>query len=214
MIQEKYPKVFTWLFIGLIITFLTGYSLSLYPYAALRLNSGGTYIILAIIEIAIAIFFSTRLHKMSKLTAIICYIIYSFLTGITFGVIFLAFKLSSIMSIFLITSIVFLAFAVIGMTTKKDLSKMSMWLLMSLLAILVAGIVKIFLKSSMLDLIITIIYTIVFIAYIIYDMKNAEYIIREVGEDKGAIYGAFQLYLDFINLFINLLKLLGKANDN
>ena len=72
MIQEKYPKVFTWLFIGLIITFLTGYSLSLYPYAALRLNSGGTYIILAIIEIAIAIFFSTRLHKMSKLTAIIC----------------------------------------------------------------------------------------------------------------------------------------------
>ena len=55
MIQEKYPKVFTWLFIGLIITFLTGYSLSLYPYAALRLNSGGTYIILAIIEIAIAI---------------------------------------------------------------------------------------------------------------------------------------------------------------
>ena len=123
MIQEKYPKVFTWLFIGLIITFLTGYSLSLYPYATLRLNSGGTYIILAIIEIAIAIFFSTRLHKMSKLTAIICYLIYSFLTGITFGVIFLAFKLSSIMSIFLITSIVFLAFAVIGMTTKKDLSK-------------------------------------------------------------------------------------------
>ena len=145
---------------------------------------------------------------MSKLTAIICYIIYSFLTGITFGVIFLAFKLSSIMSIFLITSIVFLAFAVIGMTTKKDLSKMSMWLLMSLLAILVAGIVNIFVKSS------TIISTIVFIAYIIYDMKNAEYIIREVGEDKGAIYGAFQLYLDFINLFINLLKLLGKANDN
>lgn len=123
MIQEKYPKVFTWLFIGLIITFLTGYSLSLYPYAALRLNSGGTYIILAIIEIAIAIFFSTRLHKMSKLTAIICYIIYSFLTGITFGVIFLAFKLSSIMSIFLITSIVFLAFAVIGMTTKKIFPK-------------------------------------------------------------------------------------------
>ena len=118
------------------------------------------------------------------------------------------------MSIFLITSIDFLAFAVIRMTTKKDLSIMSMWLLMSLLAILVAGIVNIFVNSSMLDLIITIISTIVFIAYIIYDMKNAEYIIREVGEDKGAIYGAFQLYLDFINLFINLLKLLGKANDN
>lgn len=214
MIIQKYSKMFMWLFIGLMITFLTGYTLSLTPITALKLTSGGSYLVLAIIEIVIAIFFSARLHKMSKITAIICYTLYSFLTGITFGVIFLAFEITSIMSVFLITSIVFIIFAIIGATTKKNLSKMSIWLLMSLLAIIVASIINIFIRSTTVELVITIISVIVFIAYIMFDMKNAEAIIASVGEEKGAIYGAFQLYLDFINLFVDLLRLLGKYNDN
>jgi len=214
MIKESYSKIFTWLFVGLIVTFLTGYTLSLTPDAAIRLISGSSYIIIAIVEIVIAIFFSARLHKMSKTTATICYILYSFLTGITFGAIFLVFEISSIMMVFLVTAIVFILFALIGSKTKKNLSRISMWLLMSLLAIIIAGIVNIFIKSATIDLVITIISVIVFIGYIMFDMQNAEAIINSVGEEKGAIYGAFQLYLDFINLFINLLKLLGKVSDD
>lgn len=214
MIKESYSKIFTWLFVGLIVTFLTGYTLSLTPDAAIRLISGSSYIIIAIVEIVIAIFFSARLHKMSKTTATICYILYSFLTGITFGAIFLVFEIQSIMMVFLVTAIVFILFALIGSKTKKNLSRLSMWLLMSLLAIIIAGIVNIFVKSATMDLVITIISVIVFIGYIMFDMQNAEAIINSVGEEKGAIYGAFQLYLDFINLFINLLKLLGKVSDD
>lgn len=214
MIKESYSKIFTWLFVGLIVTFLTGYTLSLTPDAAIRLISGSSYIIIAIVEIVIAIFFSARLHKMSKTTATICYILYSFLTGITFGSIFLAFEISSIMMVFLVTAIVFILFALIGSKIKKNLSRISMWLLMSLIAIIIAGIVNIFVKSATMDLVITIISVIVFIGYIMFDMQNAEAIINSVGEEKGAIYGAFQLYLDFINLFINLLRLLGKFNDD
>ncbi len=214
MLKENYSKIFTWLFIGLIITFVTGYSLSLNTDLAITLASGSSYLVIAIVEIVIAIFFSLRLAKMSRLTATICYILYSFLTGITFGSIFLVFELTSIMNVFLITSIVFLIFALVAMHSKKDFSKLSLWLGMSLLAIVVASLLNIFFRSSVLNLIITIVSIVIFIGYIIFDLKNAENIMTYIDEDKGAIYVAFQLYLDFINLFLDLLRLLGNQKDD
>lgn len=214
MLKENYSKIFTWLFIGLIITFVTGYSLSLNTDLAITLASGSSYLVIAIVEIVIAIFFSLRLAKMSRLTATICYILYSFLTGITFGSIFLVFELTSIMNVFLITSIVFLIFALVAMHSKKDFSKVSLWLGMSLLAIVVASLLNIFFRSSVLNLIITIVSIVIFIGYIIFDLKNAENIMTYIDEDKGAIYVAFQLYLDFINLFLDLLRLLGNQKDD
>lgn len=211
--KELYPQVFTWLFVGLLITFLTGYSLSLNLDLVAKIFSGAPYIILIILELGIAVFFSVRLTKMSKITAMICYILYSFLTGLTFSSIFIAFDISSIMLIFALAAIVFGLFALIGYTTKKDLSSWSNFLLMALLAIVIAGIVNIFLKLPTLNIIITIISVIIFMAYIIYDMKKVE-VLSSYNEESGPIYGAFQLYLDFINIFIDLLKLFGKASDN
>ncbi len=211
--KELYPKVFTWLFVGLLITFMTGYSLSLNEQLTYNILSGSTYIILVVVEFVVAIFFSMRLAKMSKITATICYIIYSFLTGLTFSSIFLVFKLSSIMLVFLVTSITFGIFAIIGYTTKKDITSWSNYLLMALLAVIIATIINIFFKSPMFDLIITIISIIIFLAYVVYDIKRAEFL-TSYNEEAGPIYAAFQLYLDFINLFVDLLRLLNNNSDN
>ena len=210
--KEIYPKIFTWLFIGLLITFITGYSLSMNPSLLYNLT-GGVSIILLIVEIAIAIFFSVRLHKMSKTTAIVCYGLYSLITGLTLSGIFIIYKLSSIIYIFLISAVLFLIFAIIGKTTKLDLSKFGTLLFMVLLGIIILSIVNIFLGLEGLDFIIAIVSIIVFLGYIAYDMQKVRDLVVVVGEDKAAIFGAFQLYLDFINVFIDLLRLFGKSND-
>lgn len=211
--NELYPKVFTWLFIGLLVTFITGYALSINMGLLSSLLTGGSYIFLIIAELAVAIFFSVRLPKMSKMAAIICYLLYSFMTGITFSTIFIAFAMESIMLVFVVTAIIFGIFALIGYTTKKNLASWSTFLLMALLGVVVTSIINIFLQIPQLDFIITLISIVVFIGYIIFDMKRVEFL-ANVNEESGPIYGAFQLYLDFINLFLDLLKLLGKANDN
>ncbi|MBR4617697.1 MAG: Bax inhibitor-1/YccA family protein [Bacilli bacterium] len=211
--KKGFSKMFGWLFIGLLITFGIGYLVSMYPIALGKVFTGKSYIIVVVLELAIAIFFSVRLAKMSDITAKICYILYSVITGFTFGLIFLVYDLMSIMSVFLATSLVFGIFALIGYKTKRDLSKMSMWLFMSLLAVIIVSIVNIFLKSSGLEFAISILFILIFLGYVVFDMKNAEMLIDTVGEEKGAVYGAFQLYLDFINLFIRLLQIMGKLKD-
>ena len=210
--NELYPKVFTWLFVGLLVTFLTGYCLSINEEMVYNLVSTVPYWLLIVIELGVAIFFSVRINKMSKITASICYLIYSFITGITFSTIFIVYNLSSIMFVFLVTAITFLIFAIIGYTTKKDVSGWGSFLMMALLAVIVTSIVNIFIKSSTMDLIITLISVVIFLGYVIYDMKNVERLAL-VNSEAGPIYGEFQLYLDFINIFVDLLKLLGNSDN-
>lgn len=212
--KKGFSKMFAWLFIGLLVTFVVGYGTSSCPIALERMFSGMSSLIVVLLEIGVAIFFSARLEKMSVTTAKICYLIYSVITGFTFGLIFLVYELTSIVMVFLATALVFGIFALIGYFTKRDLSKFGSWLLMSLIAVIIVSIVNIFIASSMLELIISIIFIIIFLGYIVFDMKNAEGLMEAVGEEKGAIYGAFQLYLDFINLFVRLLRFLGKIKDN
>ena len=212
--KKGFSKMFGWLFIGLLVTFGIGYLVSAYPIALAKIFTGKSFLLMVVVEFAIAIFFSARLSKMSATTAKICYLLYSIITGFTFGLIFLVYELMSIISVFFATSLVFGLFALIGYKTKKNLSKMSMWLFMSLIAVMIVSIVNIFLKSSALEFGISILFILIFLGYVVFDMKNAEALMEEVGEEKGAVYGAFQLYLDFINLFIRLLQFMGKLKDN
>ena len=211
MENKLYTKVFTWLFAGLLITFGSGYVLSLYPDAVINIMGGSGYIIAIVVELAVALFFGFRIRKMSKNTAVVCYLLYSLVTGVTFSTIFLTFELTSLMMIFGITAAVFGVFAFFGMITKLPLHKLSSFLFMGLLAIILAGIVNLFLGS---DFAICIVGIIIFIGYIAYDMKILPALFDELGEEKGAIYGAFQLYLDFINLFIRLLQILGNSSND
>ena len=211
--NEVYPKMFTWLFIGLLITFVSGYSLSMNGPLMYNILSIGV-LPTAIIEIVIAVILGIRLQKMNPITTKILYIVYCILTGITFSVIFVAFKVSSLISIFIITAVIFALIALYGYTTKKDLTKLGTIIFIGLLGLIIGELINAFIfKNATMDLGLTIIGVIIFVGYIAYDVNKVKELLPFIGEEKAAVYGAFQLYLDFINLFIRLLELFGKRND-
>lgn len=211
--NKIFSKVFFWMFIGLAITFGVGYYVSL--NSNMLYNVFGRYYWFFIIaEIIVVIVLSARIRKMQPITAKILFCAYSFLTGLTFSSIFVFYNIMSIIYVFGITSILFLAFALIGYFTKIDLTKLGIYLFMALLGVIICSIVNIFVGSETFDLGITIICLLVFIIYIAYDIqiiKRNLYLIPE--EDNLAIYGALQLYLDFINIFLRLLRLFGSSRD-
>lgn len=204
-------KVYTNLFIGLLVTFLTGIIVSTNIRATLFFCSGCIPFILAIAEIIIAIILPSKIYSLSKTTAKILYILYAVLTGLTFSSIFIIYEIPSIIWMFLITSILFGIFSIIGKTTKIDLSKIGTYLFMGLIGIIILSIINIFIYNNTLDMISCIIGIIIFLGYIAYDIQK---IIKldyyNLSEDNLATIGAFSLYLDFINIFINLLRLFGK----
>ncbi len=211
--NKAFGKVFMWMFIGLLITFLTGYVVSSNDNILYNIFSGGTYFILIIIELVLVVYLSARIHKMQVTTARIVFILYSFVSGLTFGSIFIVFKMSSIMLIFLITAILFGIFALIGRFTKLDLTKAGTILLMMLLGIVICTFVNVFLKNDTLDLFVSYISIIVFLGFTAYDMQKIKMLSYEFDdEDKIAIIGALELYLDFINIFIDLLRIFGKRD--
>lgn len=211
--NKIFSKVFFWMFIGLAITFGIGYYTSV--NANMLYNVFNTYyLFLVIAEIVVVIVLSARIRKMKPITAKILFCLYSFLTGLTFSSIFVVYQVTSIVYVFGITALIFLIFALIGYFTKIDLTKLGVYLFMMLLGIIICSLINIFVGSETFDLVLTIICLIVFIAYIAYDIqiiKRNLYMIPE--EDNLAIYGALQLYLDFINIFLRLLQLFGRSND-
>ena len=211
--NKVFGKVFMWMFIGLLITFLTGYVVSSNDNMLYNIFSGGTYFILIIIELVLVVYLSARIHKMQVTTARIVFILYSFVSGLTFGSIFIVFKMSSIMLICLITAILFCIYALIGRFTKLDLTKAGTILLMMLLGIVICTFVNVFLKNDTLDLFVSYISIIVFLGFTAYDMQKIKMLSYEFDdEDKIAIIGALELYLDFINIFIDLLRIFGKRD--
>lgn len=206
-------KVFGWMFIGLMVSFITGYVVSLNPTMILNIF-GNAWWILLIAELGLVIFLSTRIAKMSPTTAKVSFLLYSFVSGLTFSSIFIVYKMSSIVFVFLITALIFGIFALIGYTTNLDLMKLRTYLFMGLLAIIICSIINIFIGSSGFNTMISIFAVVIFIGYTAYDIQKVKRLYEDnaLPEDNLAIYGALELYIDFINLFIRLLNLLGKDN--
>lgn len=214
MNNDFYSKVFLWLFVGLLATFGTG-ALVLYNPSMLKfVFSNSNYWIIIILQVVLCLFLSIRIHKMSSQVAKITYVGYCCLTGLTFSSIFFVFALNSIIFVFAVTAILFGIFALIGKMTKIDLSKLHVYLFIGLLGIIILEIVNRFLMNNSLDMTLCIISIVVFLGYIAYDMQNVRRMIEaEATTDNMAIIAAFQLYLDFINLFLDLLRLFAKERD-
>lgn len=217
-LRRIFPKVFMWLGIGLLITFLTGYVIATNENMIEFIYTNDWFLLLTIIlEFGTVIFLSARIKKMNVTTANISFILYAFFTGITFSSIFIVYELSSIIYIFGITALILLLFSLFGYFTKIDLTKFGSFLFMILLGIIIASIVNIFIGSETLNLGIIIISILVFIIFIAFDIQKVKRLLEygefEGKEDNLAIYGALQLYLDFINIFIDLLRLFGKRNN-
>lgn len=170
---------------------------------------------LCIAEIVVAIVFTALIKRLSFNTASILFGLYSLLTGISLGPIFFLFTEESIALTFFVTAGTFGAMSLYGYFTKRDLSSWGRYLLMGLFGIIIASVANIFLQSTRVEWITTYVGVVVFVLLTAYDTQNIKNMLAEKGEVdessmKLALYGSFMLYLDFINLFLDLLKLLGK----
>ncbi len=211
-----FQKVYEWMFLGLLVSGITAYWISndptLYEYI---IFSKIVFYLLLFGEIALGLSLVWLMKRISSQTAIIMFLVYCFMTGLTLSVIFLAFTIESICKTFFISAGMFGVMGIYGYYTKKDLSNIGQVLKMGLLGLVIAGIVNLFLQSSGLDYILSFIGIIVFTGLTAYDtqkIRNNNIIGNEntPEDEKEAIMGALTLYLDYMNLFLDLLKILGK----
>lgn len=212
MDNKVYSRVFGLLFVGVFLSFLTGYLLSLNPNIVFNVMNSGYLLLLVVLEIGVVIVFSLLIKKMNKFLTYFCYILYSILTGFTLSIVFLAYSLQSILLVFLLSSLIFAVFAVYGYFTKSDLSKWGLYLTVGLIGIIIASLINIFFGNTTIDMVISIAGVAIFVLFVAYDVNKiipaANY---EYGYEKGAVYSAFQVYLDFINIFLDLIRLIGKS---
>lgn len=217
MVSKMMRKTFGWMTMCLLITALTAMGV-VNSGLFYQIASSGAMWLLIIAELVLVFVLSARINKMSVTTATIMLIVYSALNGATLSFIFLAYSLGSIAKTFFITTGMFGVMALVGATTKRDLSKMGSILFMALIGLIIASLVNIFLHSSGLDWIISLIGVVLFTALTAYDVQRVKRLATEsdlyddtqVG--RLAVISALSLYLDFINLFLYLLRFFGR-ND-
>lgn len=203
-------KVYRWMVAGLALTAGTAFFVASNQEAFALVR--GLYLPLILAELAVVVVFSLIAHKISGVVAGAMFLGYSFLSGLTLSAIFFRYNLGSISTAFFITSAMFGAMSVYGTVTKKDLSAWSTFLFMGLIGVLVAGVVNIFLQSDFLDFVKSCAAVVVFAGLTAYDTQKLRQMHASSGYSSAgslAINGALVLYLDFINLFLNILRLFG-----
>ena len=203
-------KSFMWMFIGLLVTFVTGYVICLNEQA-LALTLSGFYFIAVIVELVLVVILSRNIFKMKSLTAKIMFIIYSMVTGFTFASIFVVYEMASIIFVFALAALLFGIMALVGYYTNIDLSKFSSYLIFGLIGVIIASIINIFWINDTFTTIICIISILIFLGFTAWDIQKIKRL--DINNENVAIYGALQLYLDFINIFLDLLRLFGKERD-
>ena len=212
-------KVFVWMTLALAITGLTAYGVATSPaILSLIFSSKVTFFGLIIAEFALVFAISGAINRLSLSTATMLFILYSVINGATLSTIFFAFSVATIGKVFFITAGTFGAMALVGYTTKTDLTSMGKLLFMALLGIIIASVVNMFVGSSGLDLILSYVGVLVFVGLTAYDTQKIKQMCQaapDAGESaqKLALIGALSLYLDFINLFLYLLRIFGNNRD-
>lgn len=210
-------KVYVRMFFALVVTALTALYVASSPAILTTiLGSRTIFFGLMIAELAVVFIVTGMLHKLSTTTAVLLFYLYAILNGVVFSSIFVAYELGSIAYTFFITAGVFGAMSVYGLVTKNDMTKFGSYCIMALFGLIIATIVNIFVASSTLDWIISLVGVALFIGLTAWDtqkIKNAAYTTEPSQMGKLATIGALSLYLDFINLFLYLLRFFGRSND-
>ena len=209
-------KVYVWMTLALVITGATAYGVATSPGLMMTIATNQLLFWgLIIAEFGLVIAISAAINKLSLTTATLLFILYSVINGATLSFIFAGYTMSSIASVFFITAGTFAVMAVVGYTTKKDLTSMGKILLMALIGIIIATVVNIFLKSTGLEMIVSYLGVLIFVGLTAYDSQKIKLMLQTApdageGAQKLALLGALSLYLDFVNLFIYLLRIFGR----
>ena len=221
--QAAFPvlmrKVYTWMTLAMVLTGLTAYGVATSPgiLTALYSNSG-IFWGLVIAEFALVIGISAAINRLSLTTATLMFVAYSVINGAMLSSIFVIYTASSIASVFFITAATFGAMALIGYTTKTDLTSVGKILFMALIGLVIATLVNMFIGSSGLTMICSYVGVLIFVGLTAYDSQKIKQMLMQAPDasessQKLALLGALTLYLDFINLFIYLLRIFGDRKD-
>ena len=219
-LSEAFPvlmrKVYVWMTLALAITGMTAYYVATNETLITTiLTNSVLFYGLLIAEVGLVLVVSAAIDRLSLLTATLLFILYSVINGATMSIIFLAYTASSIATVFFITAGTFGTMAAIGYTTKTDLSSMGKILFMALIGLIIATVVNLFLRNDALMMILSYIGVIIFIGLTAWDSQKIKLMLMQApdaGEtaQKMALLGALTLYLDFVNLFIYLLRIFGR----
>ena len=209
-------SVYVWMTLALVITGLTAmYVAKSMTLIQLMMENSLFFWGLLLAEVGVVVYLTARIHRMAFSTATVLFILYSLLNGVTLSVLFLVYTFSSIATTFFVTAGTFGAMALFGYVTRRDLSRIGSLCIMGVIGLIIASVVNFFLHNSMMDLVISCAGVLVFVGLTAYDAQKIKRLLMTEGMEvnettqKIALLGAMTLYLDFINLFIYLLRLLG-----
>lgn len=209
-------SVYVWMTLALVITGLTAmYVAKSMTLIQLMMENSLFFWGLLLAEVGVVVYLTARIHRMAFSTATVLFILYSLLNGVTLSVLFLVYTFSSIATTFFVTAGTFGAMALVGYVTRRDLSRIGSLCIMGVIGLIIASVVNFFLHNSMMDLVISCAGVLVFVGLTAYDAQKIKRLLMTEGMEvnettqKIALLGAMTLYLDFINLFIYLLRLLG-----
>ena len=218
-LNQYVARTFGWMFVGLMITFLLA--------AVLAMTGAVTYLfvnpyipmVLLIAELVVVLVLSAGILKRPVGVTRVLFAVYSILNGLVFSAYFVIYDVANLVVIFGLTALFFGAFSLYGRFTKTDLSKLRPLLIGGLIFLLIAGLLTMFLNLSSMERIICMVGIVVFLCFTAYDVQkikaNYEYFYGDaVLLQKASIYSALQLYLDFINLFLYLLRFLGRGRNS
>ena len=226
-VNDFIRSVYNWMGIGLALTGFFAFYVAnspailrlIFRFDGVQLRPGGLFYALIIGELALVFILAGRVQRLRASTATAMFLFYAALNGVTLSVIFLAYTSSSITSTFFICAATFVACSIYGMTTKRDLTSLGGFMAMGLIGIIIASLVNLFIGSYGLHMIIGYIGVFVFVGLTAYDTQKLKTmaLTQPDGLDagvirKGAIMGALSLYLDFINLFLMLLRVMGNRD--
>lgn len=209
-------SAYVWMTLALVITGLTAmYVAKSMTLIQLMMENSLFFWGLLLAEVGVVVYLTARIHRMAFSTATVLFILYSLLNGVTLSVLFLVYTLSSIATTFFVTAGTFGAMALFGYVTRRDLSRIGSLCIMGVIGLIIASVVNFFLHNSVVDLVISCAGVLVFVGLTAYDAQKIKRLLTAEGMEvnettqKIALLGAMTLYLDFINLFIYLLRLLG-----
>lgn len=211
-------RVYGWMTLALVISGVTAFlAATNETIIRLTIGNGFGFLILAVAELALVWWLTASIHKISSGAAFFAFILYSVLNGVTLSSVFLVYKIESIFMVFFISAGMFAAMAVYGTVTKSSLSSFGKYFAMALVGIIIASLVNFFLRSPMLDWFLSIITVVLFTGLTAYDAQKMLAVSNNASDDevfkKASVIGALELYLDFINIFLAMLRLFGRRRD-
>ncbi len=219
LVQRKFlTKVYGWMSLALLLSGITAFIVATSPFL-INLVFGNKigFPLLAIGEIILVWWLSASIRKISTMAASIAFLAYSVINGATLASIFYVFSLNSIIVVFLVSALMFIGMSLYGVFSKSDIMSFGRYFSMAIMGLIVASVINIFLKSSGFNWVISIVTVVIFTGLTAYDTRKMILVSQQAdGSDmfqKASIIGALELYLDFINIFLALLRIFGKSRD-